>query len=307
MLSNALLVLADFALIALGLLLRRLWSDDFNRAFWTGAEKLVYYVLFPALLFSAINRAQFSLGLEARVLAAAVAAFLAAVAISFAARLLLRSAPADLFASCVQTGFRYNSYIGLALASSLLGPRGVALLALVIGVCVPLANLFAVYALAKSGQRGLLRELLRNPLIVSTVAGLVTNLLGIQLPALVTSSFLDRLGAGGLALGLLCIGAGLTLDVVNVPHRVLAVFTTIKLALFPALGMAIGWAAGLKGVEAQLVVLFCALPTASTAYVLAARMGGTPAPVAFAVTTQTLLAVLTIPLWMALAALVAPR
>ncbi len=86
MLANALLVLSDFALIAIGLLLRRLWSDDFNRAFWTGAEKLVYYVLFPALLFNAINRAQFSLTTEATVLAVAVAAFLSAVALSFAGR-----------------------------------------------------------------------------------------------------------------------------------------------------------------------------------------------------------------------------
>jgi predicted permease len=303
MLANALLVLSDFALIAIGLLLRRLWSDDFNRAFWTGAEKLVYYVLFPALLFNAINRAQFSLATEATVLAVAVAAFLSAVALSFAGRALLRCAP-ELFASCVQTGFRYNSYIGLALASSLLGERGVALLALVIGVCVPLANIFAVYALARHAQRGLLRELASNPLIVATVAGLATNLLGLTLPPMLSNSLLQRLGDGGLALGLLCIGAGLTLDMVNTPRRVLAYFTTTKLAVFPLLAIGYAWAAGLRGIEAQLVVLFAALPTASTAYVLAARMGGIAAPVAFTITLQTLLAAITLPLWIALAALV---
>jgi hypothetical protein len=300
MLANALLVLSDFALIALGLLLRRLWSDEFNRAFWTGAEKLVYYVLFPALLFNAINRAQFSLATEATVLAVAVAAFLTAVALSFAGRALLRCAP-ELFASCVQTGFRYNSYIGLALASSLLGPRGVALLALVIGVCVPLANIFAVYALARHAQRGLLRELATNPLIVATVGGLVTNLLGLTLPPMLSNSLLQRLGDGGLALGLLCIGAGLTLDMVNTPRCVLAYFTTIKLAIFPLAAVGYAWLAGLRGVEAQLVVLFAALPTASTAYVLAARMGGVAAPVAFTITLQTLLAAVTLPLWIAVA------
>jgi predicted permease len=49
------------------------------------------------------------------------------------------------------------------------------------------------------------------------------------------------------------------------------------------------------------VVLFAALPTASTAYVLAARMGGTAAPVAFTITAQTLAAVITLPLWISLA------
>lgn len=300
MFSNALLILSDFALIAIGLLLRRVWSDSFNRGFWTGAEKLVYYVLFPALLFNAINRAQFSLATEATVLGVAVAAFFSAVLLGFAGRWVVRPAP-DVFASCVQTAFRYNSYIGLALAYSLLGARGVALLALVLGVCIPLANVFAVYALARHAERGLLRELASNPLIVATVSGLVTNLLGWKLPTLLSTSLLDRLGSGGLALGLLCIGAGLTLDNLQAPRRVIAYFTTVKLALFPAIALGLAWLAGLRGLEAQLVVLFAALPTASTAYVLAARMGGQAAPVAFTITLQTLLSVLTLPLWVSLA------
>jgi predicted permease len=300
MFSNALLILSDFALIALGLLLARLWSDDFNRAFWTGAEKLVYYVLFPALLFNSINRASFSFATEATVLAVAAAAFLATVALSFASRPLLR-VPADIFASCVQTGFRYNSYIGLALAQSLLGARGVLLLALIIGVCVPLANLFAVYALARHAERGFLREVVRNPLILATVGGLVTNLLGWTLPPLLSSSLLERLGNGGLALGLMCIGAGLRFDMVDVPRRVPVVFTALKLLAFPALALGFITLAGLRGVEAQLVLLFAALPTASTAYVLAARMNGRADAVAFIITLQTLLAVVMLPLWFALA------
>jgi predicted permease len=301
MLANALLILSDFALIALGLALRHLWPQNFDRVFWTGAEKLVYYLLFPALLFNAINRAQFSLATEAAVLAVAAGAFLTAVALGFAGRYLVRPAP-EVFASCVQTAFRYNSYIGLALAQSLLGARGVALLALVIAVCVPLANTFAVYALARHAQRGLLRELASNPLIVATVAGLVTNLLGWKLPALLSTALLDRLGSGGLALGLLCIGAGLTLDNVQAPKRVLAYFSAVKLVAFPALALVYARIAGLGTIETQLVVLFGALPTASTAYVLAARMGGVAAPVAFTITAQTLASVLTLPLWMALAA-----
>jgi len=95
MLSNALLILSDFALIALGLLLRRLASDRFNQAFWSGAEQLVYYVLFPALLFNAINRAPFSLGTEALVLAVAAGAFLSAVALGFAARWIVRPMPPE--------------------------------------------------------------------------------------------------------------------------------------------------------------------------------------------------------------------
>lgn len=299
MTANALLILPDFALILFGWLLVRLFGASYDRGFWTGAEKLVYYVLFPALLFGSINGAQFSVASEAKLLAAAVGAFLAAVALSFAAKPLLRPSP-DLFASCVQTGFRYNTYIGMALAQSLLGARGVALLALVISICIPLANLFAVYALARHRQTGLLRELAGNPLIIGTVAGLATNLLGWKLPAL-AANLMGRLSAASLALGLLCIGAGLVLTTVHAQRATLGYFTALKLIVFPAIAYALVMLLDLHGAQAQVVILFAALPTASSAYVLAARMGGNAAPVALITTTQTLLAMLTLPVWLALA------
>lgn len=300
MFANALLILPDFATILLGLLLARVWRDGYDRGFWAGAERLVYYVLFPALLFASINNAQFSIAAELKMLGAAVGAFAVAVALAFAAQPLLKPAP-DVFAACVQTAFRYNSYIGLALAQSLAGSRGVALLALIIAVCVPLANLFAVYALARHRELHLGRELIRNPLILATVAGLITNLLGWHLPA-VAANLAQRLGSASLALGLLCIGAGLTLQAAQANPRVLGYFIAVKLAVFPATAWLLVQALGLAGTTAQVVLLFAALPTASSAYVLAARMGGNAAPVAFVVTVQTLLAMITLPLWMTLAA-----
>lgn len=297
MISTMLLILPDFALILLGLLLARRFGYD--RGFWNGAEKLVYYVLFPGLLFNSINAAEFTLGGEAKALGVALAAFLCAVALGFAAR--LARPPADVYASCVQTSFRYNSYVGLALAQSLLGARGVALLALILAVCVPLANVFAVYALARHRKTGLARELVTNPLIVSTAAGLASNLLGWKLPAL-AAGFLAKLGNASLALGLMCIGAGLTLAGVHAHRGLIAYFSAVKLAVFPLLALVFANLIGLGPLETQLVVLFAALPTASTTYVLAARLGGNAAPVAATVTAQTLVSMATMPLWILLAA-----
>jgi predicted permease len=297
MITTILLILPDFALILLGLLLARRFG--YERGFWNGAEKLVYYVLFPGLLFTSINAAQFTLGGEAKALGVAVAAFLCAVALGFVAR--LARPPADVYASCVQTAFRYNSYVGLALAQSLLGARGVALLALILAVCVPLANVFAVYALARHRKTGLARELVTNPLIVSTVAGLASNLLGWKLPAL-AAGFLAKLGNASLALGLMCIGAGLTLAGVHAHRGLIAYFSVVKLAVFPLLALVFAKLIGLGSLETQLVVLFAALPTASTTYMLAARLGGNAPPVAATVTAQTLVSMATMPFWILLAA-----
>ena len=299
MLSNALLMLPDFGTILLGALLARRFA--YQRGFWDGAERLVYYVLFPALLFNSILSAQFSFATDSLLLGVAVATLFSAVALGFLARPLFGTQPA-LFASCVQTSYRYNSYVGLALAQSLFGARGVALLALILAVCIPLANLVAVTTLARHGKTNLARELVTNPLIVSTVAGLVAHVTGLQLPAFATS-FLTRMGAASLALGLLCIGAGLAFKTVKDDPRSLGWFSFVKLVAMPAVSVAVAWLVGLRGLEAQVVVLFAALPTASSAYILAVRMGGLAAPVAVLITFQTLAAMVTLPLWVTFARL----
>src|SRR5262249_26559666 len=109
-LATALVILPDFALMLLGLLLAH--RLGFDGTFWTGAEKLVYYVLFPPLLFNAIVHSEFSIVGEAKVLITTLCAFGLTAAVGFLASPLLRP-PGDVFASCVQTAFRYNSYIGL--------------------------------------------------------------------------------------------------------------------------------------------------------------------------------------------------
>lgn len=295
--STVLVILPEFALIALGLLLAR--GFHFVRDFWQGAEKLVYYVLFPALLFNAIVAAPFAVSAELPLLAAAVAAFFGAVVLGFLARPLLRP-PADVFASCVQTAFRYNSYIGLAFAQALYGARGLALMALIVAFVVPLANVVAVSALARYRQAAFFAELARNPLIIATLSALVLNIAGVQLHPTLTS-FLNKLGTASLALGLLCIGAGLTVAALREQRALLVYLTAVKLLAFPALAWLLARAFALPAPHAQVVLLFAALPTASSAYVLAARMGGQPAPVAVIVTVQTALSAVTLPAWLALA------
>jgi len=233
--ANPLLLLPDFAVILFGVALAR--GIQFSPHFWRDVERLVYYVLFPPLLFMAINNANFSVDKAASFIFAGVLTFCASVVAAFLAKPLLRP-PADIFASCVQTGFRYNAYIGLALAASLWGTEGVALFALLIVVCVPMANVAAVYALAKHQDLNIGRELVRNPMILATVAGLIANVAGLTLPDVV-ATFLNRLGQASLALGLLCIGAGLKFSAVTTTKRTLVYFTALKLLGVPLIAWAL--------------------------------------------------------------------
>ena len=127
-----------------------------------------------------------------------------------------------------------------------------------------------------------------NPLIIATSLGLLSNLLGIKLwPPL--AIVVERMGNASLALGLLCIGAGLTFRAVDTSRWVLGYYTVVKLIGVPLLMLASGRLFGVGRFESQVLVLFAALPTASSAYILTTRMGGLGAPVAFLISKALVL------------------
>ncbi len=292
------LLVPDFLLILIGFILIRI--TDWGQSFWTGLEKLVYFVLFPALLFVSTSRTPLDFHATGRLLQLALLVVSAGIALGWLARPLFRPGPM-IFESGVQTAFRFNSYIGLALAYRLGGEAGTSLMALIIGFCVPLANMAAVHALAHGNKGPLLTEMAKNPLLLATVGGTLFNVLGGVLPD-VAASTLSRMGSASIALGLLMVGAGLKLEGLSEARGISAYFTGVKLLALPALSLTLANSLALPPLQRQIAVMFCALPTASSAYVLATRMGGHGPLVAFLISASTLLSIVTLPLWLLLAA-----
>jgi predicted permease len=204
------------------------------------------------------------------------------------------------FASQFQCGFRFNSYIGFAVAAKLHGTAGIAAMGLVAGAMVPLANFAAVGMLARHGGASLWRELAKNPLVLATLAGLLWNLLGLGLPAPL-AALLGRLAEAAIALGLLAVGAALRLH--GAPgggHAAAGWFLAVKLLGMPVATIALARGFGLTGLYFDIALAFAALPTASSAYILAQRMGGDGARVAWLISAGTLLGMATLPFWLAL-------
>ena len=289
--ADALLLLPDFLLIATGFLLCRFTPLD--RPLWAGVERLVYVVLFPALLFASIVRNPLDPGTALPVAGAALAVTLVGVALAYAVR-LAPGVDARLHASGAQVAFRFNSYVALALADRLGGAAGVAWMAVIVSVCVPACNVAAVWPLARQGGHGYLRELARNPLIIATVSGLVFNLLGLRLPELAATT-LSRIGAAALPLGLMAVGAGLQMGALREAPRLAGALLAIRHLVLPAVAVAAVLGLGLPAIQSAVVVAFAALPTASSAYVLAVRMGGAGGFVAGLVTVSTLAGMLSLP------------
>ena len=289
------LLFPDFSLILIGYLLCRYTA--LNKPVWQAVEALVYYFLFPVLLFQSIVRTPLDLAAASGLMGAGLLTGLGGIALAYALpRLPGLGAHIDRrdHAASAQVAFRFNSFIGLALAERLAGAQGLQLIAVLIGVCVPLFNVAAVWPMARHAERGFLREVVRNPLIIATASGLACNLMGLTTPdwALPTVS---RIGAASIALGLMAAGAGMQFQSLARGKALGVALLAIRHLITPLLAWAMARAFGLGQPETLMLLTFSALPTASSCYVLAARMGYNGPYVAGLVTLSTVLGVASLP------------
>lgn len=289
------LLLPDFSLILLGYLVCRYTALD--RTVWQQVESLVYFFLFPVLLFQSILRSPLDLGAASSMVGAGLLLGVSGIALAY----LLPHLPglrgrieAREHAGAAQVAFRFNSYIALALSERLAGPQGLLLIAMLIGVCVPLFNVGAVWPMARHSQTGFVRALLRNPLIIATALGLLANFAGLRIPAWLEPT-VARVGGASIPLGLMAAGAGMQLAHLAQQKALTGGLLAIRHLLLPVIAAALAWTFRLDPAQTAILLAFSALPTASSCYVLAARMGYNGPYVAGLVTLSTLLGLASLP------------
>ena len=289
------LLLPDFTLILCGYLVCRYTA--LNRTVWEQVESLVYFFLFPVLLFQSIVRSPLDLGATSSLIGAGLAMGVSGIAMAYALPYLpglrQRVEPRE-HAGAAQVAFRFNSYIALALSERLAGAQGLLFIAVLIGVCVPLYNVAAVWPMARHARTGFARALLRNPLIIATFVGLAANFAGLRIPPWLEPT-VSRVGGASIPLGLMAAGAGMRLAHLAQQKALTAGLLTIRHLLLPLVAAALAWAFRLDPVQSSVLLAFSALPTASSCYVLAARMGYNGPHVAGLVTLSTLLGMASLP------------
>ncbi|HBR96471.1 MAG TPA: AEC family transporter [Gammaproteobacteria bacterium] len=232
-------LLPVFIVIGVGLLLRK--SALVPEPDWRGIELLGYWLLFPVLVFDSLVRMDLS-GID---LGAITQAYLAAVLIQLALIWFLRGAMRQhlglsdpTFSAVFQTSTRWNGFVALAIASKMAGTQGLALVALIIAITVPVLNVVnvAVLTVCTSQHKPTLWTTSVNtfkvPLIWAALLGLAVNLAGIPLyePLLVS---LDVVGRAGLGIGLLAVGAGIRLQAMRAAKLPVVVTVIAKLVIFP--------------------------------------------------------------------------
>jgi predicted permease len=267
-------------------------------ASWAPIERLVYFVLFPSLLFTELAAASFGDQPLAALIATLLGTQLAVASLASGLRRSL-ALPGPTYTSVLQGVVRWNSYVALSLIPPLFGAAGLPLGAVAIAVLVPAANLLSVAALARYGTaRGglamLPRALATNPLLVACAMGIAWNMTGLTLPATVSET-LRMLGRTTLPLGLLAVGAGLQATAAVKRPSLLVAVSAIKLLVMPVFAYGLGRLLGLSGAPLGVAVLALATPTATSAYILARLMGGDSDLMAAIITATTLGALASLP------------
>ncbi len=291
----ATLLFPDFSLILCGWLVCRYTA--LNRTVWQQVEALVYYFLFPVLLFQSIVRSPLDLGAASSLIGAGLALGVAGIALAYSVPwwpVIGRHVDRQDHAGSAQVAFRFNSFVALALAERVAGPQGLLSVAVLIGFCVPLFNIGAVWPMARQSGAHFGGALLRNPLIVGTASGLAANLLGFQIPGWLEPT-VSRIGAASLALGLMAAGAGMQFGSLARGKGLAVSVLAIRHVITPVIALVLARLFRLDASQTLVLLMFSALPTASSCYVLAAKMGYNGPYVAALVTLSTLLAAASLP------------
>ena len=286
-----------FALLCVGHIIRRI--DFPGDGFWEPAEKLIYFLLFPLLLVHKLSLADVG-AVPVSDVALAVVLLLSAGTVVLLAIQRLKPLENSSFTSVYQGGVRFNTYVGLAASAAIFGDSGVAIAAVMIAVMIPLLNLlcvliFSMYTRKDAGYVSALWAIVKNPLIIACFIGIFLNLSGIGLPWAVAS--VAGLASGmALPLALLAVGAGLNLTALRKAGGAVVYSSVVKLLLFPAVMLLICILFIDSPEVAQVLLLFSALPTAPSAYVLARQLGGDATLMSAIITGQTLLSMLIMPI-----------
>jgi hypothetical protein len=296
-----------YLLIILGFILKKYKFPSIE--FWPAIERMTYYVLFPTLIFVALLKAPVDFSMLGKVVAVILIPTIISGLFQWLGFLSPNLSHAT-FTSMFQGAVRNNTAVSLVVASWLAPDNGMAIMAVVILIMIPAVNFMSIFILLKYGKTDdkitdeslatFISGVLKNPLIIACLLGLFFNMLGINLPQSIIGTA-EFLGRSALPFALLAVGAGLTFKSIRQQKLALSLSSITRLVLTPFLCWMLCLLLNVEADIAKIAIIFCAMPTAVSSYILARQMGGDSETMAQIITFQTTLAAITLPLFLILA------
>ena len=291
-----------FLIIALGFGVKRLG--------WIGPEdvrrfnKVCFYTFMPVMLFYNIYTSDFSHAVRLSYALFVVGMALAMILLAFLITLAVEKTP-ERRGVMIQAAFRSNFVLlGLPIAEELLPGANFGITALMIAIVVPIYNMMSVVVLEyfRGGKPKLgevLLAVIRNPLILGSVAGLLVQALHITLPEVLVS-FAGKMNSAATPLILLLLGASFETREIARYKKELLVCVGLRLLVFPGAILALAAAIGLRGIEFVTVLAMTAAPTAVNSFNMAQQLGGDSQLAGSAVVVSTAASFFTLFVWITL-------
>ena len=265
---------------------------------------MTFYTFMPVMLFYNIYTSDFSQAVRLPYALFVVGAALGMVAVSFAVTLLAEKMP-ERRGVMIQAAFRSNFVLlGLPIAAELLPEGNLGVTALMVAIVVPIYNMMSVVVLeyfrgGKPRAGEVLLAVVKNPLILGSVAGLLVQALHITLPEVLVS-FAGKMNSAATPLILLLLGASFETREIARYKKELLVCVGLRLVVFPGALLTLSMLMGLRDIEFVTVLAMTAAPTAVNSFNMAQQLGGDSQLAGSAVVVSTAASFFTLFVWITL-------
>jgi predicted permease len=293
------IVLPIFIVLFLGWFIKqiKLIDDDFIKT----ANKLIFNVCLPVLLYYKISAADFRAVISVSHLAIMTVAILVTFVVGFALAIVMRSNAAGTFS---MNSFRANyAYMGLPVSAYAYGDQGLVISSVLMAFIVPMVNFMSVVSLSISMKEGrslkpFLKNTFLNPLAIACVLGIITSLLGVSFPVFIDRS-LAIISGVTLPLALFSVGGSMSRERLKGDMPPAMVSSFAKLLIMPAVAFFILKAFNIDfDITSKTLIIMLSAPTATVNYVLAAEMKGDTALTGSTIVISTLLSIFTFSFWL---------
>ena len=283
-----------FTLLLLGWFLKRQGLTDAD--FLQAADRLIYYIFFPIMLFWKIGGASLEQGIAWDFCIASLCTLFAMFVLSTVVIKLFHISNFQA-GSFSQSCYRFNTYIGVAVILNSLGAEGIKYFGIMIGFAIPIINAFAVSTLIWFSGRDvapgkrlgiLLKALVGNPLILGCLAGILYAQTVGGFPVFINNS-LSLISMVALPLALISIGGSLSFAGVKGNLGVSLLAATLKLLILPVIGYFFYSLFGVTGIPFKVGMIFLTLPASTAIYVLSSQMNSDTELASSAIVISTLL------------------
>ena len=242
-------------------------------------NQMVFKLFLPVLLFKNIYTADLSSDFDIRVVVFAVCAIL--VMYGGLCFVIPKVEPDRRKCSVMIQGIYRSNYVlyGIPVTAAIFDENHLGMASVLAAIIIPMINILAVllFELFRDngkmnwGQAG--KGVLKNPLVIASVLGLLFVFLRIPVPALLMGS-VSTLGSMATPLALIALGAEFHFSSMKRYRKQLWISVLGKLVFVPALMLTIAILLGFQGVNLVVLMVLFASPTAVASYTMACSMGG---------------------------------